>query len=319
MIQLDDTTSSAIAAQFVRGRMQAGSPAMGMVMTLVVVTDEERADEAMAAARNASHEHPARVLGLILGSGRGAPCVDAQVGIGDGWSGEHAMIRLRGEVVKHADSVVRPLLLPDSPVVIWWAGDAPANPAGNAIGALGNRRITDAAEVTATADVALRRRARYYTPGDTDLAWTRCTGWRALLAAALDQYPAQIVQASVSAERENPSGDLLAAWLADRLDVPVTRVVDDGPGVTEVLLRTAQDEIRLTRPDAARATLSIPGGGDRLVALRRRSTEDLLAEELRRLDEDEIFAATLGALTAIDSPDPDSSDSPAPDADRVLP
>ena len=44
---------------------------MGMVMTLVIVVDEELADAAMSAARAASHEHPARVLGVILGDGRG--------------------------------------------------------------------------------------------------------------------------------------------------------------------------------------------------------------------------------------------------------
>ena len=37
MIELTDTNAAAIAAQFVRGRMRAGSPAMGMVLTLIVV------------------------------------------------------------------------------------------------------------------------------------------------------------------------------------------------------------------------------------------------------------------------------------------
>ena len=103
----------------------------------------------MAHARAASKEHPARVLGVILGDGRGAPQVHAQVGIGQGWTGETAMIWLRGEVVKHPDSVVLPLLLPDSPVAIWWAGDAPMDPAADPLGALAQRRITDAAGVSA--------------------------------------------------------------------------------------------------------------------------------------------------------------------------
>ena len=37
MIELMDTNSAAIAAEFVRARTRAGSPAMGMVMTLIVV------------------------------------------------------------------------------------------------------------------------------------------------------------------------------------------------------------------------------------------------------------------------------------------
>ena len=88
---------------------------MGMVLTMVIVADEDHADQAMEMAREASHEHPARVLGVILGDGRGASQVDAQVGTGSGWTGETALIRLTGEVVKHPDSVVLPLLLPGLP------------------------------------------------------------------------------------------------------------------------------------------------------------------------------------------------------------
>ena len=62
MIELIDTNSGAIAAEFVRARRRSGSPAMGMVMTLVIVADEETAEEAMTAARSASREHPARIL-----------------------------------------------------------------------------------------------------------------------------------------------------------------------------------------------------------------------------------------------------------------
>ena len=69
MMELTETNSSAIAAEFLRARRKAGSPAMGMVMTLVFVVDEDDAEDAMAAARAASREHPARVLGLILGTG----------------------------------------------------------------------------------------------------------------------------------------------------------------------------------------------------------------------------------------------------------
>ena len=70
MIELTDTTSAGIAAEFVRARTKAGSPAMGMVMTLVFVVDEDQAQQAMDTAREASQEHPARVLGVILEIGR---------------------------------------------------------------------------------------------------------------------------------------------------------------------------------------------------------------------------------------------------------
>ena len=78
MSQLVDTNASQIAAEFVRERRRAGSPTMGMVMTLVIVMTEEDAEESLRAARLASHEHPGRVLAVIIGSGRGRGRIVAQ-------------------------------------------------------------------------------------------------------------------------------------------------------------------------------------------------------------------------------------------------
>jgi glucose-6-phosphate dehydrogenase assembly protein OpcA len=301
MIELTDTNSSEIAAEFVRARIRAGSPAMGMVMTLIIVVDESGAHDAMEAARKASHEHPARVLGVILRDSRGEPLINAQVGIGDSWSGETALMRLKGEVVKHPESVVLPLLLPDSPVAIWWPSDAPADPAADPLGALAQRRITDAAAVTRGKTKAIHTLCANYTKGNTDLAWTRTTPWRALLAAALDQQPLKVRRASVTAERISPSADLLRAWLNDRLHVPVDRLSSRGPGITEVVLETKDGPIAISRSDGKLATFSSPGRPDRPVALKRRELPDLLAEELRRLDEDDIYRATTKRLMKLDA------------------
>jgi glucose-6-phosphate dehydrogenase assembly protein OpcA len=294
--ELLDTNSSQIAAEFVRARTRAGSPAMGMVMTLIIVVDEEAAADAMEVARRASHEHPARVLGVILGDRRGAPTVNAQVGTGAGWTGETAMIRLKGEVVRHAESVVLPLLLPDSPVAIWWPRHPPADPAASTLGALAQRRITDAAAATHQKTRALHEQCASYAKGNTDLAWTRITPWRALLAAALDQHPLKVRRASVTAERISPSADLLAVWLNERLRVEVDRHNSSGPGITEVVMDTREGPIRISRYDGRLATFSSPGRPDRPIALKRRSLHELLAEELRRLDEDDVYARVARRL-----------------------
>ena len=299
MIELTDTTSSDIAAEFVRARRRAGSPAMGMVMTLVFVVDQDSAEAAMEVARSASREHPARVLGLILGDGRGSGQVDAKVGIGSGWTGETALITLTGAVTKHAESVVIPLLLPDSPVVVWWPTKAPADPASDPLGQLAKRRITDAAAQPTAKGRAMLTQCRAYAPGNTDLSWTRITGWRALLAAALDQEPGKVTAASVTAERISPSADLLAAWLADRLRVKVERSTSDGPGITCVNLRTRAGDIRIQRSDGKLAVLSSPGQPDRPVALKRRDVDELLAEELRRLDPDDVYERTTKKLAQL--------------------
>ena len=293
MIELEQTTSSEIAAEFVRARRRAGSPAMGMVMTLVFVVEEEDAEEAMDIARAASREHPARVLGVILGDGRGAAQVDAKVGLGSGWTGETAMITLSGAVTKHSESVVLPLLLPDSPVVVWWPAKAPDDPAANPLGRLARRRITDAAAVPTGRAKAMLTQCRSYAPGNTDLAWTRITGWRALLAAALDQVQSKVTSASVTAERISPSADLLSAWLADRLKVKVQRRSSQGPGITRAVLTTKKGDIVISRGDGKLATLSAPGEPDRPVALKRRDLDELLSEELRRLDPDDVYARTV--------------------------
>lgn len=299
MIELIDTTSSEIAAEFVRSRTRSGSPAMGMVMTLIIVTPDEDAVEAMKAAQRASREHPSRVLAVILGDARGTPQVNAQVGSGDGWGGETALIRLKGEVVKHAESVVLPLLLPDSPVAIWWPTAPPADPATDPLGALAKRRITDSAEVTRGKSTAMLAQCRAYAPGNTDLSWTRLTPWRALMAAALDQHPLKVTGASVTAERISPSADLLVAWLADRLKIEVRRRNSDGPGITDVTMDTREGPITISRADGRLATFTSPNRPDRPVALKRREVPALLAEELRRLDEDDVYARTAKRLVAL--------------------
>lgn len=299
MIELTDTTASKIAAQFVRSRTRAGSPAMGLVMTLIIVTPEDDTVEDMEAARRASREHPSRVLRVVLGDGRGASQVNAQVGSGDGWGGETALIRLNGEVVKHAESVVLPLLLPDSPVAIWWPTAPPVDPATDPLGALAMRRITDSANVTRGKSTAMLTQCQVYSPGNIDLSWTRLTPWRALLAAALDQHPLKVTGAAVTAERISPSADLLIAWLTDRLKVNVVRHTSNGPGITEVTMGTRQGPITISRPDGRLASFSSPNRPDRPVALKRRDIPALLSEELRRLDEDDVYAATVRRLVAL--------------------
>jgi glucose-6-phosphate dehydrogenase assembly protein OpcA len=283
----------------VTARKAAGSPAMGMVMTMVVVVPAPKADQAIEAAQEAAREHPSRVLAVVIGSARGASRIDAEIRSGSGTPGETALIRLTGAVAHHPESVVLPLLLPDSPVVVWWPTDAPVDPAADPIGRLGTRRITDAAEVRTGRTRAMLTQCHSYAPGNTDLAWTRITPWRALLAAALDQVPGKVSAVKVTAERISPSAELLGAWLSDRLKVPVTSGRSDGPGITEVSLTTRGGDIKLARGDGRHATLSVPGQPDRPVGLRRRHVPELLHEELRRLDPDDVYAATVRKLTKI--------------------
>ncbi|MES4905335.1 MULTISPECIES: glucose-6-phosphate dehydrogenase assembly protein OpcA [unclassified Streptomyces] len=297
-IDLTDTTSSQINAALVQARRAAGIPAVGMVLTLVVVTDEGNHYDALKAASEASKEHPSRILVVIRRPGRSPrdrkmARLDAEVRIaGESGTGETVLLRLHGELAGHAQSVVLPLLLPDAPVVVWWPDDAPEHPSEDLLGRLAARRITDA-QATEDPVATLALRARTYTPGDTDLAWTRITPWRSVLAAALDQKHSAITSAVVEGEAYNPSGELLALWLAERLRVPVQRQVSEGPGLTAVRLETPDGTICLDRANGSLAELAMPGQPDRHVALQRRDRSELIAEELRRLDPDEMYACAV--------------------------
>src|SRR4051812_823931 len=269
--------------------------ALGRVLTLLIVADESDADEAIEAANDASRQHPCRIIAIVTGNKRGASRLDAQIRVGgDAGASEVVVLRLYGALADHGDSVITPLLLPDSPVVAWWPHGAPGDVSADAIGAMAQRRITDAAE-SRNPHKEMQRRAATYTPGDTDLAWTRITLWRGLLAAALDQPPYEpVVSATVTGGSDSPSTDLLAAWLSQTLKCPVTRAkTRAGTGMVSVRLERRGGDIDLVRPDGVVATLVQPGQPVRRITLSRRQLAECLADELRRLDPDEIYAETL--------------------------
>jgi glucose-6-phosphate dehydrogenase assembly protein OpcA len=267
-----------------------------MVLTLVVVCDEGNQYDAAKSATEAAREHPSRIL-ILINRDPGEPSrVDAEIRVGEATPGEVVLLRLYGELTKHADSVISPLLLTDIPVVVWWPGEAPDEPAGDPIGKLATRRITDARSAADTAK-AIMTRHKGYVPGDTDLAWTRLTPWRSLLAATFDQPVGRVADGVIEAAGGNPSAPLLAAWLSSRLNAPVRVHDSTGPGLTSVRLELAAGgQLTVDRGDARLATLSRPGHPTRRVALARRATAELLAEELRRLDPDEIYGATIRHL-----------------------
>jgi glucose-6-phosphate dehydrogenase assembly protein OpcA len=237
------------------------------------------------------------VLAVITRKPKGESRLDAEIRVGDTGPGETILLRMYGPLGQHADSVVAPLLAPDVPVVTWWPDEAPPSPRADSLGGVAQRRVTDAAASDAPKEMLLGL-ATAYQPGDTDLSWTRSTPWRTLLAATLDQPYPELLSGEVLAEAANPTADLIAAWLSTRLGIPVPRGESAGPGITQVSFDTPEGKITLARPDGRTATLSWPGRPDRRVALHRRDSADLIAEELRRLEPDEVYGETLHALAA---------------------
>lgn len=297
ILDLPSTTTSAINRSLVDLRATAGAVALGRVLTLVVMTPSEGAEDAIGSATDASREHPSRVLVVVSGDPDGETGLDAQIRVGgDAGAGEVVVLGLRGELADQGSSVVVPLLLPDAPIVAWWPGQAPERLAEDPIGRLAQRRITDAAGCS-DPQAALRTRSRHHNDGDTDMAWTRITRWRALLAAALDLPPQDpVTSAVVRGAADSPSTDLLAAWLHLRLRCPVEREVEGEHGMHSVELVRDAGTIALTRPGGATAVLSQPGEPDHRLGLARRSVSECLAEELRRLDPDVTYSAVVRSL-----------------------
>lgn len=302
IIDLPSTTTSTVNKKLVELREAGGAVALGRVLTLVIVTgDGTEVEQAIQAANDASREHPARVIVVARGARDAAPRLDAQIRVGgDAGASEVLVLRLYGALADEGAGSVVPMLLPDAPVVAWWPTDAPPVPAEDPIGKLSHRRITDAATAPDPIE-ALRCRVRSYSDGDTDLAWTRLTAWRAVLAAALDLPPFEpVTAATVTGASDSPSTDLLAGWLATYLQVPVTRYEHPrGPGIVSAVLERESGNIEIERPDGKVGSLTQPGQPDRRVALHRREVRDCLAEELRRLDSDEIYEVTLQGLSLV--------------------
>jgi glucose-6-phosphate dehydrogenase assembly protein OpcA len=295
-IDLTDTTTGAIDQALTEARRRLGGMTLGMVLTLIIVTDEAAQYDAIRAANQAAREHPCRVLAVIARKPKGDSRLDAEIRVGESSPGETIVLRMYGPLGQHADSVAAPLLVPDVPVVTWWPDEAPEIPGKHPLGALAQRRVTDTAAAERPHEV-LAALAEGYQPGDTDFGWTRATPWRSLLAATLDQPHPLVLAGEIAAEQDNPTADLIAAWLSLRLSVPVSRIVSGGPGITGVGFTTAEGDITITRTDGRTATLAWPGRIDRMVALHRRDTAELLAEELRRLDPDEVYAETLSQVS----------------------
>jgi len=145
-IDLTDTNTGAIHEALTQARRRLGGPASGMVLTLIIVTDESAQYDAVRAASQAGREHPSRVLAVITRKPKAESRLDAEIRVGDTSPGETILLRMYGPLGQHADSVVAPLLAPDVPVVIWWPDEAPVSPGADRAGAIAQRGETDAAD-----------------------------------------------------------------------------------------------------------------------------------------------------------------------------
>jgi glucose-6-phosphate dehydrogenase assembly protein OpcA len=303
-----DTTGTAVVKALAAERRTGGAVMSGLALTLVVVVDEKEVAQAEAVATTAASRHPCRLLVVIRRQiDAPVPRLDAEVLVGGRLGpGEAVVMRMYGRLGLHAESVTLPLLAPDAPVVTWWHGPPPDLIAHDPLGVFADRRVTDVLRCPDSV-AALRRRADDYRPGDTDLAWTRTTAWRAELASAFDTVRSTPTHGKVVGRTDDPATLLLAGWLAARLgvEVPVEQASGRAPGVGgigvgEVSIQLADGgEVKVVRKDASTVLLERSGQPTNEVSLPEREAGELLAEELRRLDADQPYADALGVATGV--------------------
>ncbi len=300
IVDLPNTTISKVSKKLVQIREDGGAVALGRVLTLLIETDFKGIERAIAAANEASREHPCRVIVLADDDAKSKKDarLDAQIRVGgDAGASEVIVLRAYGEAASDPESLVTGLLLPDAPVVAWWPDEAPLKVSASPLGRIATRRITDAASQKDPHEF-LRQLSKGYAPGDSDFAWTRLTLWRAQLAAILDQPPYDPVTAvEVTGAVDSPSTDLLASWLELQLQVPVTLIRTNRgkavAGIRGVKLIRKSGEIEIVRNVPDVATLIQPTQPTREISLPRRSLRDCLSEDLRRLDPDDMFGKVI--------------------------
>lgn len=301
MTSLRDTSGSELVRQLAAERRHSGV-ASGLALTLMVSVDEADVPVVEEAVTLAAAYHPFRLLLVTRMAGQASrhrDRLDAEVVVGGRFGGcEAVTMRMQGRLALHSESVVLPLLAPDVPAVTWWHGPPPDRISTDPLGVAADRRITDSAQ-SPDPTGALRQRAVDYAAGDTDLAWTRITGWRSLMAAALDGDAGRpVTAATVTADPQDTGAKLLSGWLQDRLGI-VPRREDVPAGLRSVRLESSRgDPVTVTRERDV-ATLAVAGGQTRTLPLTVPTLGELISEELRRLNVDRIYAAALAAATGV--------------------
>lgn len=265
IVTLNDTTTREISARLEQLHVERGEAAQERVMTLIITCAEPDLETALRTANETSQEHPCRVIAVVPEDGTGSDgsagsdssdggeehhtLLSAEIRFGaDAGASEIIVLRPKGDLTRHLDSLLIPLMVPDTPAVAWWPRTPPVNPAHDQIGRMATERITDAAQTPDPLGTFEQLR-QVSTPADVDLSWTHLTLWRARLAAMLDLPPHEkIGSVTVTGGKDNLSVLLLAAWLHQMLGSQVEIDWDPGiQGIFSVAFHRTDGDLTLTR------------------------------------------------------------------------
>ncbi|GAB3231562.1 glucose-6-phosphate dehydrogenase assembly protein OpcA [Glycomyces halotolerans] len=304
-MHLKDTTTGEIM-KALGGLLHEVGGTSSLALNLVALTTEDEREEVEQAASQAAQEHPYRlILAIPRDVDAAEPRIDAEVTLGERLGAAEAIIlRLDGPATSHLTSIVLPMLAPDIPVVTWWLLDPVRYSLEQELRTFADRRITYSARAADPVE-SLFRRAQGYVPGDTDICWTRISLWRSLIASAFDGVVHAVESIHIRGSRQDPSAQLMAAWLDSRLgvaptivDTEVARNSEHLPAIESVAFSMAGGEtMEIERKADGETVLRHAGLPKRHQTLQGRTLGQLLAEELRHIDPDDAYRRVLDTFS----------------------
>jgi glucose-6-phosphate dehydrogenase assembly protein OpcA len=250
------------------------------------------------------HDHPARAIVLRLNE---KPGLDASV-FSQCWMpfGKHQQICAEGIEItagltelSHVAQLLLPLIVSDLPAVLWCRGTRVfSENAFTPLLPLVQKIIVDSApSLDSQAAIATIRELRKQGRMVADLAWTKLTSLRELMASLFEEGTAsgiKSVQIFYGGDAPTPSSIYFAKWMESALPEARVELKHGAEGTRSLrsIVLSGDSEVMITRPD--KATLEVHAGGRvRRSTARLFSEETLMSEELSILGPDPVFDKVL--------------------------
>lgn len=297
--------------QLGRDQETAGGVLRACAMTLIAATDSGAGQADVDSVRQTigvlMHDHPSRAVVLIPSEGGE---IGARV-FAECWmplGGQRQIcadgIEITADPVQ-ASEVARllvPLIAPDLPVVLWCRGaraflDRSLDP----LFPLADKIIFDTGSARhAPSAIEFLRRLRKDSCGVADLAWTRLTGWREIVAHFFDDGLADaqgVTSARVTHGGASPGSSVLyfAQWIERALPHAQvsTEAAGGEPGLRAVTLSGGGAEFSIQLGEGS--SVEVRTGGNSAHSMLPPGSDDaLMREELSVLGADPVFDRVLG-------------------------
>ena len=308
IVELPDTTTSQVSKTLVKIREEGGVVALGRVLTLVIATSPGSEEEAIEAANDASREHPMRVI-VVSSDPDELPDaearLDAEIRVGgDAGASEVIVLRACGDAA-HRRGEPR-----HGPPASGCPGGhlvAEGRPARAGRGRARPHRAPphhgclDAARPAGIAPGARGQLHARATPTSHGPA-SRC-GVRSSPPCSTSRRTSRSPASGSRAPSIRPRPRSSRHGCGSQLDAPDDLRAHAGGrgshGIHGVRLERETGAIELVRDIPGIATLRQPGQPVHDVALPRRNLRDCLADELRRLDPDELYGEVITSGLAL--------------------